>query len=417
MSQAGRIPLFSAAAGQPGDRPGRRRPPCPGQQQLHPGTGSRAVRVGIRGPRRRFALRISRQRHGCARTGTARRRRRARETRWSASPMPASTAAPRCIWWAPCLAMSMSTKRRSRCVPRRWPQALEQRPAAVIVTHLYGQLADIESIASMCRAAGRSPDRGLRAGPRRAARRQACGQLRRYRLLQLLSHQEPGRDRRRRRGGDAGRQAGRPGARAAAIRLVGEVPGQPARRPQQPPGRASGGGPAGKAAPPGSAKRPAARHCRDATTGRSPACRCGCRHPKAKISWPTSMSCDRRSGRPCVSTFWSGASRPTFTIRSPIPASPPGRAGDCASRFPSPRRPAPASCRCPVFPAWPMSRSSTSSQSRAVILFGGGGQVLTLVIPVYRNEGSLPDLLDAVAGLAETLDGQDGDGLRGRWQP
>jgi glycosyltransferase involved in cell wall biosynthesis len=32
--------------------------------------------------------------------------------------------------------------------------------------------------------------------------------------------------------------------------------------------------------------------------------------------------------------------------------------------------------------------------------------VLTLVIPVYRNEGSIPDLLDAVSGLHRDLDGQ-----------
>ena len=32
--------------------------------------------------------------------------------------------------------------------------------------------------------------------------------------------------------------------------------------------------------------------------------------------------------------------------------------------------------------------------------------MLTLVIPVYLNEGSLPDLLEAVAGLADNLDGQ-----------
>lgn len=32
--------------------------------------------------------------------------------------------------------------------------------------------------------------------------------------------------------------------------------------------------------------------------------------------------------------------------------------------------------------------------------------MLTLVIPVYLNEGSLPDLLEAVTGLADTLDGQ-----------
>lgn len=31
--------------------------------------------------------------------------------------------------------------------------------------------------------------------------------------------------------------------------------------------------------------------------------------------------------------------------------------------------------------------------------------MLTLVIPVYRNEGSIPDLLDAVAGLHQKLDG------------
>ncbi len=32
--------------------------------------------------------------------------------------------------------------------------------------------------------------------------------------------------------------------------------------------------------------------------------------------------------------------------------------------------------------------------------------MLTLVIPVYRNEGSIPDLLDAVSGLHRDLDGQ-----------
>jgi aminotransferase EvaB len=36
--------------------------------------------------------------------------------------------------------------------PQALAQALEKRPSAVIVTHLYGHLADIESIASLCRA-------------------------------------------------------------------------------------------------------------------------------------------------------------------------------------------------------------------------------------------------------------------------
>lgn len=36
--------------------------------------------------------------------------------------------------------------------PKALTRALDQRPAAVIVTHLYGQLADIESIANLCRA-------------------------------------------------------------------------------------------------------------------------------------------------------------------------------------------------------------------------------------------------------------------------
>jgi dTDP-3-amino-2,3,6-trideoxy-4-keto-D-glucose/dTDP-3-amino-3,4,6-trideoxy-alpha-D-glucose/dTDP-2,6-dideoxy-D-kanosamine transaminase len=38
--------------------------------------------------------------------------------------------------------------------PQALAQALEQRPAAVIATHLYGQLADIESLARMCRERG-----------------------------------------------------------------------------------------------------------------------------------------------------------------------------------------------------------------------------------------------------------------------
>lgn len=38
--------------------------------------------------------------------------------------------------------------------PAALEAALRNRPAAVIVTHLYGQLADIEAIARMCRAAG-----------------------------------------------------------------------------------------------------------------------------------------------------------------------------------------------------------------------------------------------------------------------
>nr|WP_286674948.1 DegT/DnrJ/EryC1/StrS family aminotransferase [Pseudomonas subflava] len=38
--------------------------------------------------------------------------------------------------------------------PRALEQTLEHRPAAIIVTHLYGRLADIESIADMARIAG-----------------------------------------------------------------------------------------------------------------------------------------------------------------------------------------------------------------------------------------------------------------------
>lgn len=38
--------------------------------------------------------------------------------------------------------------------PQALAQALAERPAAVIVTHLYGQLADVERIAPLCRVAG-----------------------------------------------------------------------------------------------------------------------------------------------------------------------------------------------------------------------------------------------------------------------
>jgi dTDP-4-amino-4,6-dideoxygalactose transaminase len=38
--------------------------------------------------------------------------------------------------------------------PQALAQALEQRPAAVIATHLYGQLADIESLVRLCRRSG-----------------------------------------------------------------------------------------------------------------------------------------------------------------------------------------------------------------------------------------------------------------------
>lgn len=53
-----------------------------------------------------------------------------------------------------------------------------------------------------------------------------------------------------------------------------------------------------------------------------------------------------------------------------------------------------------------MRRSITSSRRSPAFSNDRGPELLTLVIPVYRNEGSIPDLLDAVQKLSDGMDGR-----------
>ena len=99
-------------------------------------------------------------------------------------------------------------------------------PRAVVVTHLYGRVADVVAIrevadrydvavvedCAQAHGAARDGRRRWRAGRRRC--------------VQLLSDEEPRRPRRRRRGGHPRPRGRRTGAGAAAVRLVGEVPGR-----------------------------------------------------------------------------------------------------------------------------------------------------------------------------------------------
>ena len=74
--------------------------------------------------------------------------------------------------------------------PPRSLRRFGARTRAVIVTHLYGRLADVARIARIAAGAGRRRDRGLRAGARRAGGRRHGGNPWRARLLQLLPDQE-----------------------------------------------------------------------------------------------------------------------------------------------------------------------------------------------------------------------------------
>ena len=112
-----------------------------------------------------------------------------------------------------------------------------------------------------------SGGRGLRAGARRHHRRPQGGHVHRARHLQLLPDQEPGGARRRRHGGDAGREARRRHRGAAAIRLAHPLHQRCGRR-EQPARRIAGRGAAREARPPRCAECPPADDRRNCTMWR-----------------------------------------------------------------------------------------------------------------------------------------------------
>ena len=124
------------------------------------------------------------------------------------------------------------------------------RTRAVVVTHLYGRLADVDAIASIATRARHRADRGLRAGARRAPRRpKMAGTFGAHRLLQLLSDQEPGRAGRRGRARHRRRDAGaRRLARCARTAGAASTGSRDRRRHELADGRAAGGGAARQAA-------------------------------------------------------------------------------------------------------------------------------------------------------------------------
>ena len=178
---------------------------------LHPRTRGRGVRARVRRVLRRRCVHRGRPTAPMRSSSRCARSASARATRSRPSRTPAATRRRRSARSARRRSTSTSTMRRCSSIRRRSRNGSPPRTRAVVVTHLYGRLADVDAIARIANERGDRADRGLRAGARRAARRQEGGHLRRGRLLQLLSDEEPGRAGRcggaRHERSDAGREA------------------------------------------------------------------------------------------------------------------------------------------------------------------------------------------------------------------
>src|SRR6218665_1227249 len=133
-------------------------------------------------------------------------------------------------------------------------------------------------------------------------------------------------------------------------------------------------------------------------------CRCAVRRRRGRISWPTCTCCAprsvthwrsickrKRSASGCI-TRW----RTTFSAPTPGRGLRGPGAGAAESLRPGP---------VPALLPRPVRRGCGPGQRRSPLFLCPGLKMLSLLIPVYRNETGLPDLLAAVQSLHARLEG------------
>ena len=202
--------------------------------------------------------------------------------------------------------------------------AITPRTRAIVVVHLFGQMAAMEEIVPIAARHGLPRDRGRGAVHRRPAEDRGdhgamAGELGTVGHPVVLSQQEPGRLGRRRHDGDPGRRAGRAAPAAPAARRRQAVLPRGGGH-QQPAGHAAGRRAAGQAAPPGRVER----------------------GPRAER-----RPLHRRVRRPPGDLPPEGRTRPTSTSSTSTPSGSPG--GTSCRRISRPRASATRSTiRCPA---------------------------------------------------------------------
>ena len=317
-----------------------RRVPRGARRRVRPRARRRALRAG---PRARRASRRS----WPATSAPALRRGRVRDGRARASRCAPSAALPgdeivtaaNAGFYASTAARAAGLRSRYADVDAGDADALRRDGRAradaggrtrVVVTHLYGLLADVEAIVELCRGRGVARRRGLRAGGRRASAgdgtraRSATwprsASTRRRTSARSATAARSSRRRRRRRAR----------ASAAAVRLGDEVPRGDARRPQLPARRAPGRDPAGPAAAPRRVERAPpviARRYADALPRACRAARPRRGRGRTSRTSPSPLVDDRDAVRAQLDAAGRRHRRPL-----PDPGSPPARLGRRASR-------------------------------------------------------------------------------------